>query len=222
MAVLNARHAANRDIEIRVYGNGGYFTTDWRARQNPGERDERSKGDVLAHGLTFERLHYVNSRRDEGDTTVTSGRLDAIWLKRAHRGKMDEVTEATAVAGQGLAGSVGRSSRRQVTLIERERWESYQRALGLDIAPSGRRANLMVSGITLARTRGRVLRVGAVRLAIGGETTPCERMEEVAPGLRDLMRPNWGGGAYAQVLDDGIVTVGDAVFFEDEQKSLDL
>jgi MOSC domain-containing protein YiiM len=151
-----------------------------------------------------------------------TGRLEAIWIKRAHRGKMDPVTEATAVAGQGLMGSVGRSSRRQVTIIEKERWESFQRSLGREIPASGRRANLMVSGITLARTRGRILRVGGVRLVIGGETTPCERMDEVAQGLRELMVPGWGGGAFAQVLDDGIVTVGDAVQFDDEQQSLAL
>ena len=135
---------------------------------------------------------------------------------------MDAVTEATAVAGQGLAGSVGSSSRRQVTIIERERWDAYQRALQLDIPASSRRANLMVSGVTLARTRGRILRVGGVRLAIGGETTPCERMDEVARGLRALMREGWGGGVFAKVLDDGIVTVGDTVCFEDDQNSLDL
>lgn len=167
-------------------------------------------------------LQYINSCTNPDDTSVTSGRLEAIWLKRAHRGRMDEVSEATAVAGQGLAGSVGRSRRRQVTIIERERWESYQRLLGLDIPPSGRRANLMVSGVPLVGTRGRILRVGAVRLAIGGETTPCERMDEVAEGLRDLMRPNWGGGVFAQILDDGLLTVGDGVCFEDEQNSLAL
>ena len=135
---------------------------------------------------------------------------------------MDPVPQATAVAGHGLSGSVGRSSRRQITIIERERWESFQRALALDIPPSSRRANLMVSGVTLVRTRGRILRVGGVRLAIGGETTPCERMDEVADGLRALMRPDWGGGVFAKVLDDGILAVGDTVFFEDEQNSLDL
>ena len=124
---------------------------------------------------------------------------------------MDEVPEATAVAGQGLAGNVDRSRRRQVTIIEREVWDRLMRELDADIAPSFRRANLMVSGISLADTRGRTLRVGAVRLAIGGETTPCERMDEALPGLRAAMRPAWGGGVFAQVLDDGVVTVGDDV-----------
>jgi MOSC domain-containing protein YiiM len=148
---------------------------------------------------------------------VVSGRLDAIWIKRAHRGKMDEVTEATLVAGQGIAGNVDRSRRRQVTIIEREVWESLMRRLDADVSPSSRRANLMVSGIRLQDTRGRILRVGAVRFAIGGETTPCERMDEALPGLRDAMRPNWGGGVFAQVLDDGIIAVGDSVVLEEQE-----
>lgn len=139
------------------------------------------------------------------------GRLEAIWIKRAHRGPMDEVHEATMVASQGIEGNVDRSRRRQVTVIEREVWERLTKELGVDAPPAGRRANLMISGVQLANTRGQVLRVGGVRLAIGGETTPCERMDEVAAGLRDLMRPDWGGGVFAQVLDDGIVTVGDTV-----------
>jgi MOSC domain-containing protein YiiM len=142
------------------------------------------------------------------------GRLDAIWIKRAHRGKMDEVTEAVAIAGQGLEGNVDRSRRRQVTLIEREVWERLMRELDADVPPSRRRANLMVSGVSLAGTRGRTLRVGGVRLSIGGETTPCERMDEAFPGLREAMRSDWGGGVFAQVLDDGVVAVGDSVVWE--------
>ena len=143
-----------------------------------------------------------------------NGRVEAIWLKRAHRGVMDEVTDATAVAGQGLEGSVGRSRRRQVTIIEREVWERLMKELGADISPSSRRANLMVSGVSLANTRGRTLRIGGVRLEIGGETTPCERMDEALPGLRAAMSTDWGGGVFAQVMDDGLITVGAVVAWE--------
>ena len=142
------------------------------------------------------------------------GRLEAIWIKRAHRAPMKEVTEALLVPGKGIDGDVNTSRRRQVTIIEREIWDALMKQLGTDASPAGRRANLMISGVKLADTRGRVLRVGNVRLAIGGETTPCERMDEYLPGLRAAMRPDWGGGAFAQVLDDGVVTLGDPVELE--------
>ncbi len=119
------------------------------------------------------------------------------------------------VPGQGVRGSVGRSSRRQVTIIEREVWEAVVRTVGTSVPPSTRRANLMVSGISLAETRGRVLRIGGVRVRINGETKPCERMEEAAPGLRDAMYDDWGGGVFAAVLDEGVVSVGDIVRWED-------
>jgi MOSC domain-containing protein YiiM len=127
---------------------------------------------------------------------------------------MDPVGAALAVPGKGLAGSVGRSSRRQITILERESWARCMESLNASADPKNRRANLLVSGVALANTRGRVLRIGNVRVAIGGETTPCERMDEVLPGLRQAMRSNWGGGVFGQVLDEGTIAVGDAVSWE--------
>ena len=144
-----------------------------------------------------------------------SGRLDAIWLKRMRRGPMDPVDVARLVAGQGLVGNANQGGKRQVTLIEREVWDALMRETGSGAPPSTRRANLMVSGFPLARARGRVLRVGEVRLRVYGETKPCERMEESVPGLRSAMFADWRGGAFAAVLDDGAIRVGDEIRWED-------
>lgn len=145
----------------------------------------------------------------------TTPRVVALYLKRAHRGPMDPVREATAVVGQGLEGSVGRSRRRQVTLLELENWQRSTAQVGSDADPSRRRANVVVSGIALARTRGRVLRIGDVRLAVGGELTPCERIDDVQPGLQAALRPDWRAGVFAQVLTGGVIRAGDVIEWED-------
>ncbi|HEX2211715.1 MAG TPA: MOSC domain-containing protein [Longimicrobium sp.] len=139
------------------------------------------------------------------------GELAAIWIKRARRGKMDPARSATLVAGRGIVGSADQGRRRQVTLIEEELWRSLMDRLGGDADPSSRRANLMLRGIRLQNTRGRVLRIGGCRVRIRGHLAPCERMDEVLPGLQAAMRLEWGGGAFAEVLDNGEIHPGDPV-----------
>jgi len=143
------------------------------------------------------------------------GRVERLWVKRAHRGAMDARDAIEIIAGRGVDGSADRGGRRQVTLLEREVWDALMRELGSDAGPETRRANVLVEGIDLRASRGRVLRLGATRVRIGGEVKPCERMEEAVAGLSALMRPDWRGGAFGEVLDGGTVAVGDVAEWEE-------
>src|SRR5262245_66009178 len=88
----------------------------------------------------------------------TAGRLEAIWLKRMRRGPMDAVERAILKAQQGLVGNTDQGGRRQVTLVECEVWEALMAQVVTTLPPSIRRANLLLSGIRLGKSRKRVLR----------------------------------------------------------------
>lgn len=151
-----------------------------------------------------------------------AGRVEQIWIKRFKRGVMDPVQHASLIENKGIVGNANQRGRRQVTILESERWQEHLSTLNASLDPSKRRANILVSGIALKDSRNQVLRIGSVRLRIAGETKPCERMDEALPGLQAVMRSAWGGGAFAIVLDDGEINVGDEVKFVEQTDHLPL
>jgi len=150
-----------------------------------------------------------------GTAGAATGRVVRLWVKRMRLGPMDPVRELQLDA-QGIVGNANRGGWRQVTLVEEEVWAAHMERLGAALDPSARRANILIAACALAGARGRILRLGECRLAIRGETKPCERMDEALPGLRDVMFPDWGGGAFGRVIAGGIVRVGDPVVWDDD------
>jgi hypothetical protein len=177
------------------------------------QHDLESTREVAAAATeSDQRARTEDDQRDSRDRVTC--RLEQIWLKRAKGGPMDPANTGVLEVGGGLRGNANRGGKRQVTIISRERWAELMDALGADLPPSTRRANLMVSGLDLQNSRGRMLRVGDTRLRINGETRPCEQMEAAHTGLQELMRDRWGGGAFAEVVDGGEIRVGDVVQWE--------
>lgn len=144
-------------------------------------------------------------------STAPEGRVEALWVKRAHRGPMDPVSSIVLDEGLGIRGNADLGGWRQVTVIEAEALEALAERLGTDVPPILRRANVLVRGVRLADCRGKRLHLGRCQIEMRGETVPCERMDEAVPGLREAMKEGWAGGAFGRVVVDGEIQVGDPV-----------
>lgn len=123
------------------------------------------------------------------------------------------VTTAEGVHGD-FRGAIrpGKSGRRQISLIEAESWAAAMADLGADIPWFERRANLLVEGLRLPREGGKVIAIGeSLRIETTVECDPCSRMEEIAPGLKAALLPDWRGGVLGRVISDGEIAVGDPV-----------
>ena len=147
-------------------------------------------------------------------TTPTAGRIEAIWIKPGHRQPMKDVLRARLLVDRGLEGNAHQGGRRQVTVLDAGQWDAVQGEIGAPVDPRSRRANLFVRGLDLRDSRGKVLKIGATRLAVGGETRPCRLMDDAQPGLCRALDPEWRGGIFGRVVDGGEIAVGDEVTWE--------
>jgi MOSC domain-containing protein YiiM len=156
---------------------------------------------------------------------MAAGRLGGIARHGRPRGPIETLGRVAVTCDEGLHGDFrgavrpGKSGRRQVSLIEADAWTAAMADLGLtlDNAPPwhARRANLLIEGIRLPREPGAVIAIGAtLRIEVSQECDPCSRMEEILPGLKAALTPDWRGGVLGKVLDDGEIAIGDEVRIE--------
>lgn len=135
--------------------------------------------------------------------------LREILVYPKRKAPPESLRQVTVRPGKGLDGDHLRSPWRQVTLLSTELWERACHELGVQLPPSSRRANLVLSGTPLQL--GSTLQIGELLLRVTGETKPCKRMDAVYPGLRQALVPEMRGGVYCVVLHPGVVRVGDTV-----------
>jgi len=128
------------------------------------------------------------------------------------------VAEFNAVAGKGIRENKryfdrqnwGKPSKRQVTLIEREVIEEHAAALNVEFEPGAVRSNIETKGVNLISLIGCDVQIGEAVLHFVEARTPCQKMDALAPGLRELMEGS-RQGVIARVVRDGKVRVGDSI-----------
>ncbi len=145
----------------------------------------------------------------------TTGILRAIAHRPLDGQPLTEIQQAHVIPGRGLDTENRKPGKREITFLSAEAWAQTCAELGVVLPWYARRANLLVEGLDLASTIGRTLIVGPIRVAIHGETKPCNLMDQQHSGLRQALSPYHRGGVYGQVLIGGMIHVGDAVRLDD-------
>jgi MOSC domain-containing protein YiiM len=149
-----------------------------------------------------------------------SGIVVAIYRTEAAGQPLTEVSEVRALPGKGLEGDryalgVGSYSRwpgtgRSVTLIEQEVIEALARETGLDIDRGRSRRNIATRGVRLETLIGKTFRIGTALYRGERPAEPCGYLEKrIGPGLMEALRGR--GGLRADVLEEGVSQVGDAL-----------
>jgi MOSC domain-containing protein YiiM len=150
----------------------------------------------------------------------------SLFVSAAIGQPMQPRTSVQALAGRGLEGdrySLGQGSysnlkrpaARHVSLIAREAMQASNEELvrqGLTpFEPIETRRNIIVEGIDVYTLLGHDFQIGAVRLRGSEPTLPCNIPSAVAgkTGFREAYHDR--GGIRAEVLSDGIISIGDFI-----------
>ena len=148
-------------------------------------------------------------------TDRTAGRIEAIYITEVAQAPMVSLEEVTAITGCGLEGDrycidkPGEKSVENLTLIEQEAYE-HLATIDLELPTNALRRNLLTSGIALNPLVGEEFMVGEVR-CLGTELAePCNYIQgRTLPGVLKALVGR--GGLRCQILDGGVISVGDTV-----------
>jgi MOSC domain-containing protein YiiM len=134
---------------------------------------------------------------------------------------MTNCAHVRAIPGKGLEGDryyhgVGTFSPHpqkpdfEITLVEREKIDAFARESGLAFTPAQARRNLVTEGVDLNALVGREFLVGNVRIRGLRLCEPCAYLAKTTypETLRGLAHK---GGLRAQIVSEGIISVGDQI-----------
>jgi MOSC domain-containing protein YiiM len=133
-------------------------------------------------------------------------RINAIWTSPAKKAAMTPRETTRALEGHGLEGCAHAraGTKRQVLFASAQHLD----ALGVEYGAI--KENFTVDGADVhAWPVGQRIGVGEAEFEVTMECEPCERMEEIRPGLQRELEGR--RGMLARVLKSGDVAVGDEV-----------
>ncbi|MGH2868665.1 MAG: MOSC domain-containing protein [Solirubrobacteraceae bacterium] len=182
-----------------------------------GDADDNNEFECewLTDGFLIAATDIALARPPLPEAPPGAGSVERIWVAARAGEPAVAVEGVKALAGRGLDGDrhvTGAGTfpsgvpGSALTLVEAEVCESFAPAL----RPDEHRRNVITRGVALNRLVGHEFTVGSVRCRGARLCEPCTVVQGYAarPVLRELVHR---GGLRADILEDGVIRVGDAV-----------
>jgi MOSC domain-containing protein YiiM len=119
---------------------------------------------------------------------------------------MQELEAVRALEDVGFEGCAHarRGGKRQVLLVDRETLEA------MSLGPGVIRENITTHGLDVnGLAKGQRLRIGDAKLEVSAVCTPCDKLENIRPGLQRELRGR--RGMLCRVIEGGEIRPGDAI-----------
>ena len=138
-----------------------------------------------------------------------------IGFAKDHNKEIIEVNTIKLIAGKGIIGDRHfkdyNDPYNQLSLIESENIDYYNKKFGLNIAYIDFRRNIITKGIQLNSLVGKKLKIGKVELEVIDLCRPCRHLSEVLNQdniIKEFLRR---GGLRCQILSSSSIEVGDKI-----------
>ena len=159
--------------------------------------------------MTGETISEIVGRVESLHLHSSTGRQEMLTVDRV------ELVESKGILGEsryfGRVSADGQPNKRQLSIIEREQIAGHATQCGLPGIPPGVvRSNIETSGIELGRYMDRDVQIGEAVVHFHSPRTPCEQMNAICQGLKEMME-NGKQGVMATIVRSGAVKVGDPV-----------
>ena len=138
-----------------------------------------------------------------------------LGITKNNNNKIEEVKEVKLLAGKGIIGdrhfNESNSLRNQITLIESENIDYYNKKFQTDFSYLDFRRNVITQGIKLNDLVGKILLIGNIKVKGHDLCRPCKHLEETLNG-QDIVKEFLSrGGLRCEILTSGIINLKDKI-----------
>ena len=143
------------------------------------------------------------------------GKVVKICIADDHGKKMKSVKEVQAVAGKGLINDRhfrnDNEKKSQITLIEIENINYYNKLSNTSINPIDFRRNIITQGIKLNKMVNAEFFIGKVKVKAHDLCSPCKNLQETLKRKDIIKEFLYRGGLRCEILNSGKIYVGDGI-----------